>query len=531
MLLFLLILLQLARIAARSGGCVGTIAGVPLHDPTEGAEARGSALSLTHPAVVDPSSPGSVIIPVSGAVMRVGRGGFLTRLAGRGSDAESAVVLALSALLRGPTMATVDAAGVLIADQVSIRRLDNSGRLRLIAGDLSAAPGSRTSPDGAPALGSPLGVVQCLHADVASGDIYFCEGSSVVRVIRNGTGLLATVAGDGSAMASVDGVPATATGFSDIRDVYVAPGGDVLVAENDNYVRPRVIRISSVDGVARTIAGSSTVSASGSVTQNLDSAYFVSGAPASSTPLVGVVSVYVQASTGTVFFCDNTRIGSLSASGTLTLVAGLLPSTEGPVIDGGLASATTFRLLTGLRGGDGQNEILAVDVAAEAVLRIDLVSQRVFTVAGPVQLAPLTPQLTRGSLLRATAITLPAPYDVDVDSKTGDVYSSLSSGNVVVKVSAVDGTATVLAGTGYPGCAGDNVVDATLAPMIHPTSLSLDGRGGLVIADRRCCLLRRLDLATGRLMILAGACAWRWVRRRALCTRHEFSSRSACRQF
>ena len=483
--------------------------GVPLHDPVEGSLARGAAVSLAHAAVVDPASPRSVIVPVSGAILRVGNGGKMSVLAGRGTDASSYSVLASNAQLIGSTLVAIGPRGVIIADEVAIRTLDKTGRLSVIAGNLSFS--GPTIGVGLPALGTPIARPECLHCDATTGDIYFCEGDTVVRVIRASgpdAGLLVTVAGNGSALSSIDGALATATGFSDIRDVHTAPNGDLVIAENDHYFNPRIIRVSAIDGRARTVVGSALVSSTGSVTNDLDSAYFLQGAPANS-PLTGAISVYVEKTTGALYFSDNTRIGRLTSGGTLDIVAGLLPSQSAPVIDGGPPSYTTLFLITGLRVGSGPGEIIVVDTGAEVVYRLDLVAQRVVAVLGPVQLHPLTPELTRGSSssLLATDIPLPAPYDVTYDPNTGDVYSALASGDVIVKVSARDGTMSVIAGTGYPGCAGDNVADATLAELIHPTSISLDGYGHLIIADRRCCLLRRLDLSTGFLKVIAGSVA------------------------
>ena len=98
---------------------------------------------------------------------------------------------------------------------------------------------------------------------------------------------------------------------------------------------------------------------------------------------------------------------------------------------------------------------------------------------------------------------LPGPYDVTVNETSQDIFVSLSSGDIVVRVFASNGTLSVIAGTGVSGCDGNASV-ATLTRMKHPTSLSLDGRGGLIIADRRCCLLRRLELSSGNISVIAG---------------------------
>lgn len=239
---------------------------------------------------------------------------------------------------------------------------------------------------------------------------------------------------------------------------------------------------------------------------NDDSAYFATGAPVAAQ-LIGVTSIYVESSTGTTYFTDGIRISIINASGgTLTVLAGLVPSATAPVIDGGKPAATSFLSLTSLRAGRSPQEIIATDAQAAAVYRVNFALQRVDVIAGPVQVDDLTKELTTGPLspIPATSVVLPGPYDAAVESATGDIYVGVSSGNVVAKISARDASLDIVAGTGKLGCYGRDSNDATSVPLAHPTSVYLDGHGGLIIADRRCCLIRLLDLFVGSLSIIAG---------------------------
>jgi hypothetical protein len=494
------------------GGCVGTIAGVPLHAPFEEQPALLASLSLTAAAVVDPLCPGSVILPLFGRVVYVRNSGMLSVLAGGGEEGFNSPVFATEAALQGPTFVAPDRSGLLIADSVSIRRIDTSGALHVVAGNVSKSPMGTgyagLDHDGASAQGAII-TPTCLYADEDEGDIYFSNGNVVAVIRAEGPTArrLSFVAGNGSTT-FVDGVLATATGFSDIRDLHTAPNGDLLIAVNDNYVHPRIVRVSVSDGIARTIIGKNAAkSGTSSITQHADSAYFSTGDPAT-TSIVAAVAVCTLTN-GTVIFTDGTLIGSLSPTptGTLTVIAGRLPSKKAPIIDGGLASETTFYRLLGLRRGRYPEEIIITDVGV--VYRLNLDTQRVYAVAGRVQFVNLTPALSRPpQLLLATSIPLPWPYDVKMDPTRGDIYAAVATGNVVVRVSASDGTMSVIAGTGIQGCGLGDAADATLTDLDHPTSIALDGSGGLIIADRRCCLLRRLDTQSGALQILAGM--WRF---------------------
>lgn len=65
------------------------------------------------------------------------------------------------------------------------------------------------------------------------------------------------------------------------------------------------------------------------------------------------------------------------------------------------------------------------------------------------------------------------------------------------------GTIGTVAGTGEPGCSGDGG-PAVAARLNEPKSLAVDGRGGLFIADAENHLVRRVDLATGVIVTVAG---------------------------
>lgn len=67
------------------------------------------------------------------------------------------------------------------------------------------------------------------------------------------------------------------------------------------------------------------------------------------------------------------------------------------------------------------------------------------------------------------------------------------------------GTVGTIAGNGEPGYAGDGG-PATAARLNEPKSLTLDGNGGLYIADSENHCVRRVDLATGVISTVAGCC-------------------------
>ena len=227
-------------------------------------------------------------------------------------------------------MAVSPTGQIVVADQASIRVFDTAlGLLSVIAGNLSVGVAPAPAPSGSVALGAPIGPVNALHIDNRTGDVYFLEGTATIRVIRAGgptAGLITTIAGTGASSPAVVGALATETGFSDIYDVCTTPGGDVIIAENDNFRSPRVLRVSARDGRVSVVAGDGATVLSDAFAHAEN--YFASGAPAT-TPLLGATAVYASPS-GVVYFADNFRLVRADpVNGTLTVLAGQVGRGDG----------------------------------------------------------------------------------------------------------------------------------------------------------------------------------------------------------
>ncbi len=102
----------------------------------------------------------------------------------------------------------------------------------------------------------------------------------------------------------------------------------------------------------------------------------------------------------------------------------------------------------------------------------------------------------------AVAAELDSPQGLVVDS-AGNLYIADTHNHRVRKVAGSTGVITTVAGAGLPGYAGDGGA-ATLARLMLPTALALDQAGGLYIADSGNQRIRRLSLADGSIMTMAG---------------------------
>ncbi|MBM3942383.1 MAG: hypothetical protein FJ316_05575 [SAR202 cluster bacterium] len=104
-----------------------------------------------------------------------------------------------------------------------------------------------------------------------------------------------------------------------------------------------------------------------------------------------------------------------------------------------------------------------------------------------------------GPALRAT---FNMPYALTVDAN-GDIYVAERKNCVVRKIDGRTGIASTVAGTGKLGYSGDGG-PGNQAQMREPNDVWLDGQGGLLIADIQDQRIRRVDLRTGIITTFAG---------------------------
>lgn len=102
----------------------------------------------------------------------------------------------------------------------------------------------------------------------------------------------------------------------------------------------------------------------------------------------------------------------------------------------------------------------------------------------------------------ARSATFDMPYALTVDTN-GDIYIAERRNAVVRKIEGKTGIVTTLAGTGEIGYSGDGGLGSK-AMLREPNDVSLDGNGGLLIADIQDQRIRRVDLHTGIITTFAG---------------------------
>jgi hypothetical protein len=132
-------------------------------------------------------------------------------------------------------------------------------------------------------------------------------GSWIRRIDRSG--VISTLAGNGTFGLSGDGGPATAASFSDPNQLVYDPAGNLLVADQNNCRIREVTPSGTVTTLAGTVCGSRGTAPDGT--------------PASSAQLGAIAGVAVD-TTGTIYFNDQAScvVRRIDAAGALVTVAG-----------------------------------------------------------------------------------------------------------------------------------------------------------------------------------------------------------------
>jgi sugar lactone lactonase YvrE len=180
--------------------------------------------------------------------------GVISTVAGSGNVTyEGDGGLGTSAKVNSPRGLALDNLGNLyIADTGNhrIRKLEPSGLITTVAG---GGPGN-FGGDGGAATAAALRNPAAVAVDTA-GNLYIADSSNHrIRKVDAGTGVITTVAGNGTAGFGGDGGLATAANLSNPQGVAVDPHGNLYIGDYNNH------RVRKVDpsGIITTVAGNGT---------------------------------------------------------------------------------------------------------------------------------------------------------------------------------------------------------------------------------------------------------------------------------
>ncbi len=222
--------------------------------PHTSAQTLATAVPLILPSALAYDSSGVLYFAEAGRhlIRRIDSAGQTTTLAGTGTQGFSGDSgLAIEAELDSPQGLAISAANLYISDTHNHR----IRRITLATGLITTIAGGITSGfDGDPGVASVahLNLPTALALD-AAGDLYFADSANHrIRKITLATGIITTLAGDGTQGDAGDAGPALAASVDSPQGLTVDAAGNIYLADTHNH---RVRKITAATGIITTLAG------------------------------------------------------------------------------------------------------------------------------------------------------------------------------------------------------------------------------------------------------------------------------------
>jgi sugar lactone lactonase YvrE len=376
--------------------------------PVAPGERRGAIVLLdnhNHPLAAQPlagQASGALATFIPGEITTVA--GTTTSFLYSGDGAA-----ATNASLFLPSGVALDGAGnIYIADTYNnrIREVDaQTGIITTIAGNGSITYGG----DGNSALAVGLDNPSSVAIDSA-GNIYVTDTyNNAIRVINAETGIITTVAGNGTAAYSGDNGQARSASLNTPHGITLDASNNLYIADSGNNV---VRRVSSITGIISTIAGTGVGAYSGDGEQ--------ATAAALNTPWGVAIS-----DTGNLYIADqqNNAVRMVDTAGVITTIAGgLNPGTAG---DGGPAAASRLSSPSGVLI-DAAGNVYISDTTNNRIQKINPATSIVTTIAGSGSYPDNNP---------ANTASLYGPYGIALDGQ-GSLYIADAAHNRIRKVAS-----------------------------------------------------------------------------------------------
>ncbi len=403
--------------------------------------------------------------------------GIITTVAGTGVNISSGDNgSAINATLSRPVGVTVDNAGnVYISEEGSYRVRKVTAATGIIT---TVAGGGSVDADNQPATSARLTLPRGVAVD-GTGNLFITEGHRI-RKVASGTGIISTIAGDGTPGFNGDNQPATAAKLNAPSSIAFDIAGNLLIADRINI---RIRKITVTTGIITTVAG------------NGNSTFSGDNVVANVSPLGEPYGIAVDVNDNLYIADQNTRrIRKVTAAtGIMTTVAGR----EFSGFNGDSQIATNASLSTP-RGvaTDATGNVYIADQSINRIRVVTAATGIITTVAGNG-----TDAYT-GGILPATSAALRGPTGVVFDA-AGNFYIADSGNQRVRKVTAATGIISTVVGTGTDGFNGDNQ-SAAAASLWDPKGIALDTDGNLYIAEQTSRRIRKVNAITGVISTVAG---------------------------
>ena len=334
-----------------TSGLITTIAGTTPGFSGDNASATACQLNLPTALALDQANNLYVADTGNHRIRKITASGLINTIAGNGTQGFSGDAgPGISAAIDSPSGLALDSTNNLyLADTHNhrLRRIDaTTGLIATIAG--TGTPGF--SGDSAPGITATLALPHGLTLD-ASGDLYVADTANHrIRRIDATTGIITTVAGDGTQGFAGDGGPAIAASLDSPSNTAISPSTVLTLADTGNQ-RIRQLTaapapttaIQTVAGLGLTTPGALTLAApsviaygTGQLTATLSSA----------TPVTGAITFFDTTSNTTTALGTSALAANIATLPTTNLSVGLhsLTATYAGDPTHGAAQSSTFVL-------------------------------------------------------------------------------------------------------------------------------------------------------------------------------------------
>ena len=426
---------------------------------------------LNNPSGIAIDSTGNLFIGDSrnNRVRQVSPNGIITTVAGNGALGDSGDGgPALNAQLFAPGGVALDNAGNLyFAEARRVRKISPDGIITAVAG--TGVQG--LAGDGGPATSAEFWFLGGLALDRA-GNLFIADnGAGRVRKVST-SGMITTVAGNGTWGSSGDGGPAVNAELMEPNGVAVDGAGNLFIAEYaSQYIRKVDFR-----GIITTVAGTGPSGPEGI------GGYSGDGGPAIRAQISGPTGVALDGSEN-LFFVDmfNSRIRKVSSGGIITTVAG--NGSDSFSGDGGQAASAQLGNPSGV-AVDSSGNLFIADSGNNRVRQLST-NGLITTVAGSgstctqqtgVPSRPCGGYSGDGGA--ATSAELYVPSGVAIGS-SGNLFIA-DTGNKVIREVTAEGVITTVNGTagiGSRGMVADSVGNLFIADAGNSRVLKLSPDG------------------------------------------------------